>query len=537
MPARRTHLAPHLHPHLSRGELEAALLALRTRNDIPTTFPRDVLTEAVAATAPSPSLDLRDIPFVTLDPADSRDLDQAFHLERTHTGFILRYAISDLPSFVTPGGALDAEARKRGQTLYLPDGAVPLHPRVLSEDRASLLPGVDRTAFVWTIHLDSRCVAPFELSEPSPAEQQPSAEKRTEPQPQALRSLPKPRVERALIRSREKLDYESAQRSLDRSSDTVPGANGVHGAHGAHEGYGTHEAHEQLLLLREFGELRIAEERRRGGASLNMADEEIVSDNTGYRIKRSFPLRVEEWNSQLSLLTGMVAARIMLDGGIGVIRTMPPPDEAALAEFRARVTALGQHWQSGMPYGEYLRTIHRDTATGVAVLHAASSLFRGADYAVFGVPGAEGEAIRPPENPAQAAIAAPYAHVTAPLRRLVDRWGLVICEALCAGEPVPAWALKSLADLPATMRASASFAGRVAAEALDRVEAALLRDQVGETFDAVVLDSRGNGARVQIEEPPVTARSNGSSFAPGTQARVRVVKADVASGEIVLEAA
>lgn len=129
------------------------------------------------------------------------------------------------------------------------------------------------------------------------------------------------------------------------------------------------------------------------------------------------------------------------------------------------------------------------------------------------------------------------AHVTAPLRRLVDRWGLIICEALCADKPIPEWARESLVSLPSTMRSSVSFAGRISAEALDRVEAALLRDQIGETFDAVVLDSRSSGARVQIEEPPVTARSNGGTLTPGTQARVRVVKADVSSGDIELEAA
>ena len=78
---------------------------------------------------------------MTLDPLESRDLDQAFHIEPAGDGgFILRYAIADVPGFVAPGGALDAEARRRGQTLYLPDGSVPLHPRELSEDRASLLP-------------------------------------------------------------------------------------------------------------------------------------------------------------------------------------------------------------------------------------------------------------------------------------------------------------------------------------------------------------------------------------------------------------
>lgn len=83
------------------------------------------------------------MPFATLDPPGSRDLDQAFHLERAGRGYTVRYAIADVPGFVSRG-AVDVEARRRGQTLYAADGSIPLHPRVLSEDRASLLPEVDR---------------------------------------------------------------------------------------------------------------------------------------------------------------------------------------------------------------------------------------------------------------------------------------------------------------------------------------------------------------------------------------------------------
>lgn len=485
MPARRTHLGP----DTTHGELAAALAQLRSKNDVAEQFPPAVVAEAEHAVSPVPSRDLRGVEFVTLDPLESRDLDQAFSLVRTPTGFLLHYAIADVPGVVVPGGFLDAEARRRGQTLYLPDGSVPLHPRPLSEDRASLLPDVDRVAFVWTIPVDSEGAAAFEGGSASGAS-----------------------VARALIRSRAKLDYVSAQRSLEEGS-----------ASGA------------LALLPEFAALRVAQERRRGGASLNMADEEIVRDASGYRIERRFPLPVEEWNAQLSLLTGMLAGRMMLDAGIGILRTMPAPDAAALAEFRERVAGLGVPWDQAMSYGEYLRRVPRDSPKGAAILHAASGLFRGADYAAFGVV-RDGIALEPPEPAAQAAIAAPYAHVTAPLRRLVDRWGLVICEALSAGTPVPAWAIESLGEIPALMRASTGLAGRLGSAALDRVEAALLRDRVGETFSAVVVEARGGSARVQLTEPPITARCSDPDgvLVTGHTATLRVERADVATGEITL---
>ena len=70
-------------------------------------------------------------------------------------GYRVRYAIADVAAHVAPGGALEAETWRRGQTVYLPDGNVPLHPHTLSEGAASLLPDDDRAAVVWTIDLDA----------------------------------------------------------------------------------------------------------------------------------------------------------------------------------------------------------------------------------------------------------------------------------------------------------------------------------------------------------------------------------------------
>ena len=151
MPQRRSHVAP----SAAQSALSEALAALRDEIDAPDEFSAEAEAEAASAEAPTPTSDLRDVPFITLDPLGSRDLDQAFHLARAGDGYEVRYAIADVPGFVAPGGAVDDEARLRGQTLYLADGTLPLHPRALSEDRASLLPDVDRPALVWTFALDA----------------------------------------------------------------------------------------------------------------------------------------------------------------------------------------------------------------------------------------------------------------------------------------------------------------------------------------------------------------------------------------------
>src|SRR5690606_7560085 len=188
---------------------------LRADLDVPVGFSAEAEAEAEAASPAAPDLDLRDVPFATLDPAGAKDLDQAFHLMKRGAGYVVRYAIADVPAFVAPGGAVDAAARERGQTLYAADGSIPLHPRVLSENHASLLPDVDRPALVWTFDLtDEGDVSEF-------------------------------RLERALIRSRAQLDYVTTQQALDRGEDSP------------------------ATLLREIGEQRIAREQERGGASLN----------------------------------------------------------------------------------------------------------------------------------------------------------------------------------------------------------------------------------------------------------------------------
>ncbi|WP_127820552.1 RNB domain-containing ribonuclease, partial [Microbacterium sp. CPCC 204701] len=146
-----------LSPSANQTQLAAALAELRESLGVPTGFPADVAAEARrAAAAPLGDLpDLADVEFLTIDPPGSTDLDQALHLSATSDGFTVRYAIADVPFFVTPGGPLDAQTRRRGQTLYAPDGRVPLHPPVISEDAGSLLPDRVRRAFVWQFALDA----------------------------------------------------------------------------------------------------------------------------------------------------------------------------------------------------------------------------------------------------------------------------------------------------------------------------------------------------------------------------------------------
>ncbi|TPG19650.1 RNB domain-containing ribonuclease [Pedococcus bigeumensis] len=459
------------------AQLAARFDAIRAELKVPEAFPPDVEAEAAAAAA-SPGLPDRDetsVPFLTIDPPGSMDLDQALHIERDGDGYRVRYAIADVPAFVKPGGAVDAETRRRGQTVYAPDKRTPLHPTVLSEGAASLLAGETRPAFVWDLRLKAD-------GDGTDAE-----------------------VYRAMVKSTDRLDYEGVQKAIDDGS-----------------------ADERLLLLKEVGQKRIELERRRGGASLPMPEQEVNEDDQGhYRLYFRPPLDVEDWNAQISLLTGMAAAEMMIKAKVGILRSMPAPDQNAIGRFRHASRALGIEWQEGTPYGEFLRTLDRTNPKHLALIHEATSLFRGAGYTPF-----DGEA---PDHAEHAAVAAPYAHVTAPLRRLVDRFGLAICEAVSSGGEVPGWAREALPSLPEVMSASDKVANGVERGCADAVEAAALEDRVGEVFDAMVVDKREKGdAVVQIQDPAVLANAEGQNQL-GTEVKVKLTEATISTGTVRFE--
>ena len=132
-------------------------------------------------------------------------------------------------------------------------------------------------------------------------------------------------------------------------------------------------------------------------------------------------------------------------------------------------------------------------------------------------------------------MAAPYAHATAPLRRLADRYVLDLAVLLSAGGFPDSASIDRLAALPATMERADSTAARIDRACLDLVEAVLLRDRVGEEFDAVVVDANKDGAAITIAEPAVRARLPHSDAEPGARVRVRLIGADPATRMVRFE--
>ena len=138
-----------------------SLIAIRER-DIPTTFSETALEEAEAAVPPTlgKRLDLRNVPLITIDPADARDHDDAVWANPDDDpgsagGWKIIVAIADVAAYVRPGSALDQAARERGNSIYFPDRVVPMLPESLSNNLCSLKAGEDRACLTVTLWLDA----------------------------------------------------------------------------------------------------------------------------------------------------------------------------------------------------------------------------------------------------------------------------------------------------------------------------------------------------------------------------------------------
>nr|WSW49068.1 RNB domain-containing ribonuclease [Streptomyces sp. NBC_01001] len=475
MPRRPMHMSD-----AAKAALRTALQKLRTDLHAPAAFPAPVL-EAADAAAHSPRLPDKDathLPLFTIDPPTSKDLDQAMYLERRPGGgFRVYYAIADVAAFVVPGGALDAEAQKRIVTLYFPDGKVALYPPALSEGAASLLPDQTVPALLWQHDLDAHGEVTTSY------------------------------VSRALVRSKAKLDYAGVQHAIDSGT-----------------------AEESVALLRDIGTLREAVEAARGGISLTLPEQEVTFEDGSFRLSYRAPLPVDGWNEQISLMTGMAAARMMLDSGPGILRTQDMAPTHEVTRLHRIAQGLGIDWPHHVSYAELIRSLDPHDQKHAAFLHeAAGALLLKSVYKSF----RDHDHI--PEQTSHAAIAAPYTHCTAPLRRLVDRYAGELCVASCAGQAPPDWVLAALDGLPITMaKAKGSAADR---QSVDLVEAAVLMDRVGGIFDATVIDTdeeevppnRREG-QVQMAEPAVVGRVTSADvdLKLGASVRVRLERADPA---------
>jgi exoribonuclease R len=314
------------------AEAESAMAVgldrIRQQAGVPDGFPPEVdaaARRAVEDRSPTSHRDRTGERFVTLDPASSLDLDQAFAIETAGDEIILHYAIADVGWFVHPGDPLDVEAFARGVTLYMPDRRATLYPPLLSEGAASLLPDVDRPAVVFTVRVAADGAVRLDAAE------------------------------RALIRSQAKLAYDQV------SAGDLP------------------EGFDEL-----FRRITAAEERR-GAARVEFPEQEVERLPDGQYALSFRPRQLsEEQNAALSLSTNLAVADALFAAGTGLFRVMAEVDERGDRRLRNSARAFGLEWPADQPLHAFERSLPRDDPRTSAFLLAVRRAAGGASYEPFG---------------------------------------------------------------------------------------------------------------------------------------------------------
>lgn len=270
--------------------LADGLDAIEKQYGLPKEFPSAVTRSAEAAVngtaCGGKRVTATEIPYVTLDPPTSTDLDQAFHLSRDGCEIVLSYALADLTDFVPEGGAVETEAWQRGLTIYGLANKVSLYPHVISQRAASLLPDGPRPAVQVNVGIsDEGCLR--------------------------LRS-----VERVVCASRAKLSYSTVELS------SIP-------------------------YLEQFAARMWLNESKRGSVRFEFPQQEVVADSSapgGVRLELRSPAYSELVNSALSLAVNMALGELLKNAGVGLFRVMDEPTSRAMDRLRREAHALRIPW-------------------------------------------------------------------------------------------------------------------------------------------------------------------------------------------------
>src|SRR5262245_8712767 len=277
------------------------VLSVIRKYHLPTEFPSDVLEaaeripESVDVQQIAGREDLRNEFIVTIDPDDARDFDDAINVEELpNGGWQLGVHIADVAAYVEPGSALDREARRRGNSVYLPDRVIPMLPERLSNGVCSLKPGVDRLTHSVFIQFDKRGVAK-------------SA-----------------RFARSVIRSAHRLTYKGAYSILMAAPRDQLG--------------------ERLHLAWELAALLRQKRFERGALDLDFPEVKVWVDTNGKPVRLE---RVENDESHQLIEEFMLAANEAVERELKklaiptIYRVHENPDPEKLAEYREFALSFG----------------------------------------------------------------------------------------------------------------------------------------------------------------------------------------------------
>ncbi|MEM9138337.1 MAG: ribonuclease R [Pseudomonadota bacterium] len=498
-----------------RAARQVSLIAM-VQHQIPHEFPREV-DEAAARAKPLKRLgkreDLRDLPLITIDPADARDHDDAIAAmldddPKNPGGFVIWVAIADVAHYVPPGSALDREARTRGNSTYFPDRVSPMLPEALSADLCSLMEGVDRPCMAVRMVLDA---GGAKIGH---------------------------RFTRGLMRSPASLDYQTVQAAVDGAETPIP-PDMVEGV--LRPLFAAYHATKTARAKRQPLDLDLPERQ------IRISDDGEVSA-IAYRDRLDAHRLVEEF-----MILANVAAAETLEGQRSplIYRVHEEPDPERLESLRDVIDAAGLSFAKG----QVLQTKHLNQILAQA---------RGTDHAetvAMSVLRSQQQAYYGPENLGHFGLNLKrYAHFTSPIRRYAD---LIVHRALISAlglgdDGLAKGSAAELAEVAEHISRTERRSMEAERDTVDRYVAAYLSDREGAEFEGVISGTSRAGAFVRLTETgadglipisslgtdyfhhdrasnTLTGERTGRIIGLGLPVTVRLIEATPVTGGLILE--
>jgi ribonuclease R len=473
-------------------DLDTVARQALTANDFHPDLDADALREleAVSAVVRTADVrDLRDLPWSSIDNAESRDLDQVEYVESLpHGGIRLRLGIADVDAQVSKGSALDIHAAANGTSVYTGVSVYPMLPRQISEDRTSLLEGRDRLAVVVQLEMDRDG------------------------------TVQSRGVYRALVRNHTKLTYDAVGAWLEGCGPVPPTVAATEGLE------------EQLWLQDRAASLFKALRRRAGALEFETVEASAVGKNgTVQSIAVTRKNRARDLIEDFMIAANVAIARYLADEGRSAIRrvvraprrwerivglaagfgTALPgePDALALAAFLAERRAADP-----LRFPDLSLSIVKLLGPGEYVLDQAGAAD---DQGHFGL------------------AAHDYSHATAPNRRYADLVTQRLVKAAIAGAPAP-YSDEELAAIAKHCTERENAANRVERVARKAAAAILLAPRIGSVFEAIVTGVNKEGTYVRLLSPPAEGRvvSGEEGMDVGERVQVRLTSTDAKKGHV-----
>lgn len=247
----------------------------------------------------------------------------------------------------------------------------------------------------------------------------------------------------------------------------------------------------------------------------------------GYALAFRPLLPSEQNNAALSLACNLAIADALYAHQTGLFRVMAAPDAGAVARLRHTARAFRLDWPKAMSLKDYERTLDPADPKQAAFMLAIRRAGHGASY----TPYAAGT------KPWHAPMAATYAHATAPLRRLADRYVVRATLAIANGQAVPQVVADAFPRLPKVMARADALSGQIERAVIDLAESVMLQGRAGEDFAAIVTDVTDRDTRFQLRDLPIVARTRTMGATPGDAVQLRLTSVDTDDGTIAFEPA